>query len=149
MEPIEDDNLISPYGSHYPPNASTLAAIKANSPQIAQIYEALLEETEKHIAPPLTTIHADLVESVFHYDEVTSTFTTAANAFGRRLYEYGNGKYTEITLYNPKTGNIVNFVWFAEHEHDVHESLSYHLYAGSWNNTRLWLKVYKTGVKRM
>jgi len=148
MEPIEDDNLISPYGSHYPPNASTLSAMRANSPQIAQIYEALLEETEKHVTPPLTTIHADLVEDAFHYDEVVSCLVTTTDAFGRQLYEYGKGKHTEITLYNPKTGNIVNFEWFQEYE-DAHDSLCYHLYSGSWNNTRLWLKVYKTGVKKV
>ncbi len=144
MEPTEEDSLLSKLlhgmNSRYQTTQITVGPTAA---------EWIKEALDQVVAPPFTTIHADLTKDVFHYDEDASTLVTKANAFGRRLYEYGNGKYTEITLYNPKTGNIVNFVWFAEHEHDVHDSLSYHLYGGWWNNTRLWLKVYKTGVKRM
>jgi hypothetical protein len=143
MEPTEEDSLLSKLlhgmNSRYQTTQITVGPTAA---------EWIKEALDQVVAPPLTTIHADLTKDAFHYDEDASTLVTKANAFGRRLYEYSKGKYTEITLYNPKTGNIVNFVWSSEFKHP-NDDICYHLYSGWWNNARVWLKVYKTGVKKV
>jgi len=142
MEPTEEDSLLGKLLSGMNSNYQTTMTV---SSPVATLYKEALDQV---IAPPLTTIHADLTKDAFHYDEVASTLVTTANAFGKRLYEYSKGIYTEITLYNPKTGNIVNFMWSSEFEHP-NDDICYHLYSGWWNNARVWLKVYKTGVKKV
>jgi len=139
MEPTEEDSLLGKLLSGMNSNYQTTMTV---SSPVATLYKEALEQV---IAPPLTTIHADLTESDFHYDEVVSTLVATISAFSK-LYDYNKGEYTEITLRNPKTGNIANFKWFQEHKH-MNDDLCYHLYGGSWNNTRLWLKVYKTSVQ--
>jgi len=110
MEPIDD--LLSPYGSHYPPNASTLAAMGAGSPQIMQIYEALLEETRKHTKP--VTIYAAVNEE-FMYNKETDAIYTTVDALGTH-FDTHNARNTTIELFNPATGGQRTFTWRFTHE---------------------------------
>ena len=136
MEPIDD--LISPYGSHYPPNASTLAAMGAGSPQIMQIYEALLEETRKHTKP--VTIYAAVNEE-FLYNKETDTIYTTVDALGKH-FDTTNARNTTIELYNPATGGHCSFTWRYTHNEPGPKSGMHHEYRayhdGRWITLCVW-----------
>lgn len=134
----EEENTINPWGSHYPPNASTLAAMAAGSPQIMQIYEALLEETRKYAKP--VTIAVAIVDEDFWYDKDTDTIYTTVDALGQHFDTY-NAKNTTIELFNPATGGQRTFTW--RHTQDTgakstmhHEYRAHH--EGRWINLCVW-----------
>jgi hypothetical protein len=135
MEPIDD--LLSPYGSHYPPNASTLAAMGAGNPQIMQIYEALLEETRKLTKP--VTIYAAVNEE-FLYNKETDTIYTTVDALGQH-FDPNNVRNTTIELYNPETGNIRTFTWHSTHDTGP-KSTMHHDYRGMHEGRKLTLCVW-------
>ena len=108
----EEENTINPWGSHHPPDASTIAAMAAGNPQIQQIYKSFLDEMEKHTKP--ATIYASVNEE-FMYNKENDTIYTTVDALGQH-FNPNNVRNTAIELFNPKTGNIRRFTWRFTHE---------------------------------
>ena len=133
----EEENTINPWGSHHPPNASTIAAMAAGNPQIQQIYKSFLDEMEKYAKPVSIAV---AVNEEFDYNKDTDTIYTTVDALGKH-FDTHNAKNTTIGLYNPATGGQCSFTWRFTHDTGPkstmhHEYRAYH--EGRWINLCVW-----------
>lgn len=140
----EEDNLLSPYGSHYPPNASTIVAMTSGSPQIMQIYEGLLEDTKKYTKPISIAV---AIDSNYSYSEDTDAIYTTIDALGPH-FDYHNARNTTIKLYNPATGGQRTFTWRSTQDTGA-KSTRHHEYRAMHEGRELTLCVWFFSEKNL
>ena len=144
METQEEDNLLNTWGSHYPPNASTIAAMAAGNPQIQQIYKAFLDEVEKHTKPVSIAV---AIDDSFSYNEDTDAIYTTVDALGEH-FDTTNARTTTIELLNPATGNQRTFTWHSTQDTGA-KSTMHHEYRAMHEGRKYTLCVWFYGVKNL
>jgi dihydroorotate dehydrogenase len=138
----EEENTINPWGSHHPPDASTIAAMAAGNPQIQQIYKSFLDEMEKYAKPVSIAV---AVNEEFSYNKETDTIYTTVDALGKH-FDTRNAKNTTIELYNPATGGQRTFTWRHTHDTGAKSTMHYEYRAnhdGRWINLCVWFHSVK------
>jgi hypothetical protein len=135
----EEENTINPWGSHHPPDASTIAAMAAGNPQIQQIYKSFLDEMEKYAKP--VSIAVAIVDEDFTYNKETDTIYTTVDALGKH-FDTTNARNTTIKLYNPATGGQCSFTWRYTHTEPGPKSVMHHDYRAMHEGRELTLCVW-------
>ena len=138
----EEENTINPWGSHHPPDASTIAAMAAGNPQIQQIYKSFLDEMEKYAKPVSIAV---AVNEEFDYNKDSDTIYTTVDALGPH-FDTHNAKNTTIKLYNPATGGQCSFTWRFTHDTGPKSTMHHEYRAhhdGRWINLCVWFHSVK------
>ena len=138
----EEENTTNPWGSHHPPDASTIAAMAAGNPQIQQIYKSFLDEMEKYAKPVSIAV---AVNEEFSYNKDSDTIYTTVDALGKH-FDITNARNTTIELYNPATGGQRSFTW--RHTQDTGAKSTRHReyrahHEGRWITLCVWFHSVK------